>query len=186
MKSKKEATQKSESSVTTALLFFTLVLFGTVVYIYYNGLTIPIITIGSAVYLLLKKYLPIKPIDNFLNRIFGSKIIVSFICGIFIMISAFIIAQKEFSIFSNDQSFQAQKFNGIVWDEQNEPLNNVIVYLPELNIYDTTDILGRFSFNISDSNFTVITFIAQKEGYKTYEAEGSVGNPNYNFNMIKK
>ena len=77
-------------------------------------------------------------------------------------------------------------FAGIVWDENGEPLSNVIIVLPELNLKDTTDDLGMFSFFISNFEHPTVNLIAAKDGYESYEAEGTVGNKSYNFKMQKK
>jgi len=186
MTHKKEPTHNSYSLLTTLLPFFSLVLLGVVIWSYYNLVVGSIITITSVAYLFLKKYYSTKPIDDLLKRIFSNKTSVIVFCSVLIFISMIIIVHKEFHIFSNNLPKISQRFNGTVWDEENEPLNGVIVFLPELDIYDTTDNNGKFSFPISDTNLVTVSLIAQKEGYKTYEAEGSVENPNYNFNMIKK
>ena len=39
-------------------------------------------------------------------------------------------------------------FAGIIWDENNEPIDSVIVFLPEYNLNDTTTNFGKFEFQI--------------------------------------
>lgn len=182
----KKTSPATVSGLLPIILFLNLIFFGLVLLIYWNVIVGIIIFVISLAYRFINKYLSTAPIDDSIKKVFKSKKFLMVLCLILFFSALSVILFNEIDIFSKISPQKNISFSGIIWDEQNEPLNGVIVSLPELSIYDTTDKLGKFSFIITDTNFVTVSLVAQKEGYKTYEAEGSIGNPNYNFNMIKK
>ena len=184
--SSSQTNNTSHSLSLTLFLFFSLILFCFVLLIYWNVIVGALFIVVPTAYYFIKKYFSTKQVDELIKQIFHAKKSILVFSIILYLISLIIITINEFDIFSKGQQVKNKNFSGIVWDEMNEPLTGVILFLPELNFYDTTDSQGRFSFIISDTTLTLVSFIAQKDGYRIYEADGSVGNPNYNFNMIKK
>ncbi|MCP5063666.1 MAG: hypothetical protein GY936_14560 [Ignavibacteriae bacterium] len=65
-------------------------------------------------------------------------------------------------------------FAGIIWDENNQPVDSVLVFLPEYNIIDTTTILGKFEFQIESEKEISINIIAKKKGYHTHDSDGTI------------
>lgn len=170
----------------TLLLFCSLIFFGFVLLFYWNVVVGLLFIVVPTAYYFIKKYISIKPVDDLIKNFFSTNKSVTIFSIALVLISIVIITVNETDVFSKNQMTRNNNFSGMVWDEESEPLSEVIIFLPELNLFDTTDHQGRFSFVIHDTTSKSISFIARKEGYKTYEADGSVGNPNYNFNLIKK
>ena len=184
--SSKQTSPATVSGSLPVILFLNLIFLGLVLLIYWNVIVGIVIFVISLAYRFINKYLSTAPIDDSIKKIFKNKIFLIVLCLILFFSAVSIIFFNEINRFPINASQKNISFNGIIWDEQNEPLNGVVVFLPELSIYDTTDKLGKFSFIISDTTLITVSLVAQKEGFKTYEAEGSIGNPNYNFIMIKK
>jgi len=181
---KKDSTSLSLS--LTLFLFCSLTLFGFVLFIYWNVVVGVLFLVIPTAYYFIKKYISTRPVDELIKNLFGTKKSVLIFSITLVLFSIAIIAVYEIDIFTKNQIIRNNKFGGVVWDNDSEPLSKVVKFLPELNLADTTDNQGRFSFIILDTNLTTISFIAQKNGYKTYEAEGSIGNRYYNFNMTKR
>jgi len=147
---------------------------------------ITFIVIWGVVYNLNKKFGDTEDIDFFPKKIFAlnikPKLILSIIL-IFLSILLFLFYDTQND---NTANKKGGVFAGTVFNENNEPVDSVIILLQELDILDTTDNYGRFNFGNLDTSYNSISVIAYKIGYKTYEAEGSIGNNNYNFTMTKK
>jgi hypothetical protein len=140
------------------------------------------VIIAGSLYGINKKFGDTDDIDKFASKIFNSSLKTKLILStIFIVLSVLIFIDDQNSIEDVTRSFA-----GVVWDSEGEPLSKVEIILPELNLIDTTDDKGRFAFAIADTNLITISLVAKKEGYNTYDAEGSVGNLYYNFVMVKR
>ncbi len=177
---------KPQTSLLSLFLISSLIFFGLTLYLYFNKVSGGLIIIVPIVYQLLKKRVSTKPIDELLNKIFNSGKLILTLSILLCLIGLVIIITNENNMLFKEKNIIERKFGGIIWDEGNEALSDVIITIPELNLLDTTDIFGRFSFVIKDTNLISVSVIAQKEGYYTYEAEGSVGNTSYNFSMKEK
>jgi CarboxypepD_reg-like domain len=79
-----------------------------------------------------------------------------------------------------------QALAGVIWDEGQEPLPGVEVVLPEFNLTTTTDRNGAFAFQVKDQKQRTVDFIARKDGYKTHNADATLGNTSMNFVMRRK
>jgi hypothetical protein len=79
-----------------------------------------------------------------------------------------------------------QNFRGIVWNEANEPLENVEVLLPEFGLSASTDKNGAFAFRVKAQRQRPVNVIARKEGYLTYDGDGTLGNTSFSFIMRRK
>ena len=79
-----------------------------------------------------------------------------------------------------------QALAGVIWDEGQEPLPGVEVVLPELNLTTMTDRNGAFAFQVKDQKQRTVDFIARKDGYKTHNADATLGNTSMNFVMRRK
>jgi CarboxypepD_reg-like domain len=75
---------------------------------------------------------------------------------------------------------------GSIRNETNDPLPGVQVSLPRFNLTKTTDSLGQFQFEVTASGQETVALLAQKLGYKTYEADVTLGNTSLGFAMRKK
>ncbi len=155
-----------------------------VLWIYYSylagivGITIPTVVIPLA-----KKYLTFGNLDEQIKKFLSSKRVKIILSIILFLASVvlYLVNSKE-----GDSKIVIREFAGIVWDENDEPLPNVIIVLPELNLRDTTDDLGMFKFFINNYKYPTVDLIATRVGYETFEGEGSTDNKSYNFKMIKK
>ena len=58
-----------------------------------------------------------------------------------------------------------QPLEGQILDEQNQPLSEVIVDLPEHNLIDTTNSSGRFEFKVQAPHQAQVILQARKPGY---------------------
>ncbi len=75
-----------------------------------------------------------------------------FLSIIFFSLSSFLLLSYKNS-YDNTEKAVIRYFSGLVWDEDGEPLHQVVIFLPELNLADTTSNQGRFVFNIFDTLF---------------------------------
>lgn len=170
--------------ITSIILFLTFLLLIFVLSIYCSYLAgIAVGIIPTVVIPLAKKYLTFGNLDEYIKKTLNrnnSKIILSTILFLTSVCIVFFNSSNE------NIDLMEKEFAGMVWNENDEPLSNVIVVLPELNLKDTTDDLGMFRFVINNFGQTTVSLIATKEGFETYEAEGSVGNKSYTFKMYKK
>lgn len=181
--------QKNTTSLSltlTLFLFCSLTLLGFVLFFYWNVVIGVLFIVIPTAYYFIKRYISTRPVDELIKNLFSTKISVLVFSITLVLFSIAIITVNEIDVFPKHQVIRNNKFRGTVWDNESGPLSKVVIILPELNLIDTTDSKGRFSFTILDKTLKSVSFFARKKGYKIYEAEGSVGNPNYNFNMIKK
>jgi len=79
-----------------------------------------------------------------------------------------------------------QTLSGMIVDETNIPLDDVIVYLPEFDEAAITDLMGRFEFHVKGGKQKPVKIISQKAGYLTYVSYATLGNPSLNFVMRGK
>jgi hypothetical protein len=76
-----------------------------------------------------------------------------------------------------------QNFGGIIWNEAQEPLDGVEVLLPEFGRSAFTDKNGAFAFQVKAQRQRPMNIIARKDGYITYDGDGTLGNTSFNFTM---
>lgn len=146
---------------------------------------ISFLLISGTIYGLFKKFTTTAELDSIPQKVFNSKPLTKiYLSLILITVATMLIFIPTKAVVG--QSLTNNNFGGMIWDHENEPLTDVLVSLPELNLVDTTDVYGKFYFESLDTNFTSITIIAYKDGYHTFEGEGTIGNLYYNFNMTKK
>jgi hypothetical protein len=181
---KKDSTSLSLS--LTLFLFCVLALFGFVLFFYWNVVVGVLFIVIPTAYYIIKKYISTRPVDELIKNLFGSKKSVLVFSITLVLFSIAIIAVNEIDIFPKNQMIRNNKFGGVVWDNESEPLSKVVIIIPELNLIDTTDNQGKFLFNDLDTSYSTIAVIATKVGYHTYEGEGSIGNSNFNFILRKK
>ena len=181
-----EASNKSYPWHLILILFISLIFSGVALFIYFNKIIGGLLVFIPIALQIIKKYTSISPIDNLIKRMFKTNKTIYLLCIALISIGVIAIVVNESNNWGNEKISFINIFGGVIWDERNEPLSEVIIFLPELNLTDTTDSQGRFYFENVDTNYSSITFIAYKEGYSTYEGEGSVGNSNFNFILRKK
>ena len=79
-----------------------------------------------------------------------------------------------------------QTLAGMITDERQEPLAEVEVFVPEFNRTTSTDRHGVFTFQIRAIPQRPVRLVARKEGYRTYPAEATLGNPSFNFIMQRE
>jgi hypothetical protein len=79
-----------------------------------------------------------------------------------------------------------QTLAGMITDERQEPLAEVEVFVPEFNQTASTDRHGAFTFQIRALPQRPVRLVARKEGYRTYPAEATLGNPSFNFVMQRE
>ena len=79
-----------------------------------------------------------------------------------------------------------QTLAGMITDERQEPLAEVEVFVPEFNRTASTDRHGVFTFQIRAVPQRPVRLVARKEGYRTYPAEATLGNPSFNFIMQRE
>ncbi len=68
-----------------------------------------------------------------------------------------------------------QTLEGQIVDEDNNPLIDVIVMLPEYNLADTTNFAGRFQFIVQTSHQAPVRLQARKLDYETLYKDPPVG-----------
>jgi hypothetical protein len=76
-----------------------------------------------------------------------------------------------------------QVLSGSVRTELGQPLKGVSVSLPEFNVTDKTDNLGRFDIKVKADHQKSVEMIAQKKGYKPHEQYATLGNTSMSFTM---
>lgn len=80
-----------------------------------------------------------------------------------------------------------QPLAGTIHDEQNDPLPEVEVALPEFKGAVTkTDRFGRYALSVNAAREQTVTLIAQKADYETQEHDATLGNVNFDFTMQRK
>jgi hypothetical protein len=79
-----------------------------------------------------------------------------------------------------------QTFSGVIWDENGETLGGVEVTLPEFNLNHMTESDGRFSFQVKASQQRHVRLIAQKDGYRTYYGDPTLGYTAMGFTMRRE
>ena len=157
-------------------------------YFLYGWLYTSLIPIISLVYIIVE-YLEIfknskttnfKSLGQFLKEKFKNN---KFIKNVVIIIWLLIVIMFLFN--SLPYKNKIEPFAGIIYGESGEPLDSVVVFLQEFNKSDTTNSFGKFEFNIESNNEKTINIIAKKDGYHTYDSDGTLGNRSYNF-ILKK
>jgi TIR domain len=79
-----------------------------------------------------------------------------------------------------------QELAGTVLDEATgEPLQGVIISLPDFDMIKTTEAAGHFQFRVTKERQARIKFTAQKNGYKSYTNYATLGNTDLRFPMEK-
>lgn len=78
-----------------------------------------------------------------------------------------------------------QTLVGAIRNESNDPLPGVQVSLPKFNRTTMTDPFGQFRFEVKASEQDTVALLAQKPGYRTYEADVTLGNSALGFTMRK-
>jgi hypothetical protein len=76
-----------------------------------------------------------------------------------------------------------QTISGMIVDERQEPLANVEVFVPELNLTSSTDRHGVFTLQVRAVPQRPVKIVARKGGYVTYRADATLGNTSFNFTM---
>jgi hypothetical protein len=112
--------------------------------------------------------------------------IITVICGLLISLNqgddAFRSLKGKY--LTNNKETE-QILGGIVQDENGKCLTGVSVILPEYNLNDTTDWMGKYLFKLQAYKQIKVTLIATKVGYLTYKANPTLGNNNNNFILEK-
>jgi len=79
-----------------------------------------------------------------------------------------------------------QQLSGTVLDEATgEPLQGVVISLPDFDMKKTTESNGHFQFRVTKEKQARIKFAAQKNGYKSYTNYATLGNTDLRFPMEK-
>lgn len=79
-----------------------------------------------------------------------------------------------------------QQLAGQVLDERtSEPLQGVMVSLPDFDMKRTTEADGSFRFRVTGQKQASIKFTAQKDGYKSYSNYATLGNTDLRFPLEK-
>jgi hypothetical protein len=80
---------------------------------------------------------------------------------------------------------QAYALAGTVWNEKGFPLEGVVVRLSDSlgSPQKVTDRNGHFRFQILSTNQHHVRLVAEKEGYRPYSADPTIGNEKLEFNM---
>lgn len=79
-----------------------------------------------------------------------------------------------------------QQLSGTVFDQKGEPLPEVSVTLTEFKVTKSTDNRGMFFFEVEAEPQARVRLMAQKNGFKTYSDDVTLGNTNLNFSMDAK
>jgi hypothetical protein len=166
-------------------LFAAQVILISILLLYYTWIGL-VFTAIAITYKLFKEIFSSNDIIIFIKGLLQKRSIKIFLIILMLTTSVFLFILNNLNNIKKTERVNPRYFGGLVWDVESEPLSGVIIFLPELNLIDTTDEKGRFSFTIADTNFITISLVAQKDGYDTYDAEGSVGNMYYNFVMLKR
>lgn len=93
--------------------------------------------------------------------------------------------QKIRDVFQPKPLVRSYILAGSIFDEQREPLADVVVWLADVEDTpaDTTDGLGRFRFSVTADTIRYVKLIAQKDGFRTYTADPMLDNPGLEFIM---
>ena len=112
-----------------------------------------------------------------------------FIYSVNIILWGLILIMISIQIFYNEEKESSvesiKTLSGIIWNENNEPIDSVIVFLPEFNKYDTTNSFGKFEFHVQSDSEITINIIAKKEGFRTFDSDGTLGSTSYSI-ILKK
>ena len=79
-----------------------------------------------------------------------------------------------------------QTVSGMIWDERQEPLAEVEVFVPEFNLTVSTDRHGAFTLQVRAMPQRPVKLVARKGGYTTYRADATLGNTSFNFTMQRE
>lgn len=79
-----------------------------------------------------------------------------------------------------------QALSGVVWDENGATLGGVEVSLPEFNLKYMTESHGQFSFHVKAPQQRHVRLIAQKDGYRTYYGDPTLGYTSMGFTMRRE
>ena len=82
-----------------------------------------------------------------------------------------------------NQIVEEQVLAGEILDEQNNPLPDVTVQLPEFDLFTTTNEHGKFEFNVLAPHQARVALRAQKEGFITKNLDPSLGSTYLNFKL---
>jgi hypothetical protein len=94
--------------------------------------------------------------------------------------------QKLLGLGDTDVQVVQQPLSGVIWDEGHEPLPGVEVVLPEFNLATMTHQNGAFAFQVKAQKQRTVNVIARKDGYKTHDADTTLGNNSLNFITRRK
>ena len=166
-------------------LFVAQVILISILLIYYIWIGV-VFTAIAITYRLFKEIFSSNDIVIFIKGLLQKRNVKIFLIVLMLTTSGLFILLNNLNNNTKTEKTNSRYFGGLVWNEKNEPLSNVVILLPELNLIDTTDMLGRFSFENLDTNYSTVSIIADKLGDATYEAEGSIGNTNFNFILRKR
>lgn len=78
-----------------------------------------------------------------------------------------------------------QTLSGAIRSEDNHPLTGVQVSLPQFTLTTITDTFGQFRFEVTAAEQETVALLAQKPGYRSYEADVTLGNTGLGFTMRK-
>lgn len=101
-------------------------------------------------------------------------------------------SEKILSILPSSKKNPEQRtylLTGFIVDGQNNaPLDSVIVRLMDVRGVptDTTDSLGRFSFEVQADTIRNVKLLAQKEGFEPYNADPMLPNAKLEFKMWRQ
>lgn len=178
---------KKSISLPLLLLLYVSFISLALVLIIYNYLIVGGLFLATPfIHKFIKNYFSLKPLEELNRRIFNSTRSVVFLIILLIIIALSIIGFNEREVILRKTNSDHYVLGGIVWNEENEMIPDVIIILPEYDLIDTTDRYGRFSFKVSKPKSLSVSIVAQKEEFQVYESEGSFGNSHYNFIMKRK
>jgi len=78
-----------------------------------------------------------------------------------------------------------QSLSGVILDEKGEPIAGVLVKMEEYDPQAVTDKNGKFSFKLEVEKEETVRLIVNKEGYKTFRQDASMGNRRLTLRMEK-
>ncbi len=133
-----------------------------------------------------KTELPKPPIEEKKSVLERWQLWVGLVAGILAILIAVVELPEKInkflvSIIKKDTVvLEVQPLAGQILDENNEPLSDVVVMLPEYGLTDTTNQLGSFEFKVKAPHQAQVKLQAQKPGYEPLFEDPSLG---VNFNI---
>ncbi|QTA79453.1 TIR domain-containing protein [Desulfonema limicola] len=79
-----------------------------------------------------------------------------------------------------------QPLSGFILDENGSPVSGVSVSLLDFGLTRNTDNKGAFYFEVEADKQAVVRIMAQKQGFKTWRQDASLGNAGLSFKMEKE